>query len=344
MVSLTNKPNTFARIASINYYLPNKVLTNDDLSRQFQDWSSEKIFNKTGINQRHISDENEFSSDLATEAAKKLLADINFANEDIEYLIVCTQSPDFFLPTTACIVHENLGLSNKAAAIDINMGCSGYIYGLGLAKSILESGQAKNVLLITADTYTKFLNSEDRSVKTIFGDGASATLLVCDSPYPTISLPVFGTDGSGAKSLIVPRGGLRNGEQLSPRSGLQSRHLLEEHHDLFMDGPAIFNFTLERVPEVVDDILTKEGSNLNEIDFVVFHQANGFMLEHIRKKMSIPESKFIVSLENSGNTVSSTIPIALKNSIDNGEIKNGMKLLLVGFGVGLSWGGLILEL
>lgn len=333
----------FARVAGVSYFLPEAVLTNETLSEQFDDWSAEKIYNKTGISRRHISAENEFSSDLATAAAQRLFTELSIEPQSIEYLIVCTQSPDYYLPTTACVVHENLGLNRDAAAVDINMGCSGYIYGLGLAKSIIESGQANNVLLVTADTYTKFLNSEDRSVRTLFGDGAAATLIVGDSPKPNISRPVYGTDGSGAKHLIVPRGGLRNGERLSPRSAVDSRDLTAEHYDLFMDGPAIFNFTLERVPEVVNSILTNAETSMDEIDLVVFHQANGFMLEHIRKKMSIPDSKFVVSLEDSGNTVSSTIPIALKNSLMEGRLKQGMKLLLVGFGVGLSWGGLILE-
>ncbi|WP_394552738.1 3-oxoacyl-ACP synthase III family protein [Agromyces sp. MMS24-JH15] len=330
-----------ARIAAVDYYLPQEVLTNADLSAQFPEWSVEKIASKTGIHRRHISAADEFSSDLATAAGRKLFADHGIEPESIEYLIVCTQSPDFYLPSTACIVQEQLGIPTTAGATDITLGCSGYIYALGLAKGLIESGQVSNVLVITADTYTKFINPSDKSVRTIFGDGAAATLVLGDGAADAITAITYGTDGSGAKALIVPSGGLRSGGSVQPKSDPAARSLEATQYDLYMDGPDIFNFTLDVVPSSVSKILEKAGLTEDQVDLFVFHQANAFMLEHLRKKLGVPAEKFFVALEDFGNTVSSTIPIALTEAERQGRLQPGMRVMLLGFGVGLSWGGLI---
>ncbi len=331
-----------ARIAAVDYYLPETVLTNEALSVEFPEWSVEKIASKTGVHRRHIAGEDEFTSDLAIAAGKALLARGEIDPGTVDYLLLCTQSPDYFLPTTACIVHEALGLSSHAGAVDINMGCSGYIYALGQAKGLIASGQAARVLVITADTYTKFVNPSDKSVRTIFGDGASATLVTDEGDADSITAVAYGTDGSGAKNLLVPNGGLRSGQDLAPRSGASARELESNGFDLYMDGPEIFNFTLRVAPESVDRILAKAELERDDIDLFVFHQANAFMLEHLRKKLGIPKEKFFVSLAESGNTVSSTIPIALTEADRQGVLRPGMRVMLLGFGVGLSWGGLIL--
>lgn len=330
-----------ARIAAVDYFLPDQVLTNEDLSREFPEWSVEKISAKTGIDRRHISAEDEFSSDLAIAAGRALLDGRGIDPQSIDYLIVCTQSPDYYLPSTACIVQDALGLPTSAGATDITLGCSGYIYALGLAKGLIESGQASSILVITADTYTKFINPADKSVRTIFGDGAAATLVTDDGDERSLAAITYGTDGAGAKSLIVPNGGLRRGAGIQPKSDAVVRELQSSGYDLYMDGPDIFNFTLRVVPGTVDEILAKAGAGLEDIDLFVFHQANAFMLEHLRKKLGVPEEKFFVSLAESGNTVSSTIPIALADAERTGALKPGMRVMLLGFGVGLSWGGLV---
>lgn len=332
-----------ARINAISYFLPDKQVTNEDLVREFPDWSVEKISSKTGIRGRHIADSNEFSSDLATRAAEKLFTEHAIDRSIVEYVILCTQSPDFFLPSTSCLVQHNLGLSTDIGATDITLGCSGYVYAIGLAKGLIESEQVANVLVLTADTYSKFLNPADRSVRTIFGDGASATFLTADGSGSSISSIVYGTDGAGAGSLIVPQGGLRDGTDHSPRSDVATRDLAASGYDLFMDGPEIFNFTIRVVPDAVMRILDKGKVKQDEVDLFVFHQANQFMLNHLRKRLGIPEEKFVVSLENSGNTISSTIPIALVEAERSGILVKGMKVLLLGFGVGLSWGGLLVD-
>jgi 3-oxoacyl-[acyl-carrier-protein] synthase-3 len=229
--------------------------------------------------------------------------------------------------------------------LDFNLGCSGFIYGLGIAKGLIESSQIKNVLLITAETYTKFINSNDKSVRTIFGDAGAATLIVStDEDKPIIGPFVYGTDGSGYKNLIVPVGGIR-----FPKATIKYKEKedasgnIRSEENLFMNGAEIFNFTIKSIPKVVHQLLEKAKLNQDDIDFFVFHQANKFILEHLRKKIKIPKEKFIISLKDCGNTVSSTIPIALKNKIDDGTINKGSIIMLVGFGVGYSWGATVLK-
>jgi 3-oxoacyl-[acyl-carrier-protein] synthase-3 len=330
-----------ARISAVEYYLPEATLTNADLAEQFPEWSVEKIAEKTGITTRHISGPNEFASDLATAAGRRLFERRSVDPALVDYLIVVTQSPDYFLPTTAAIVHDQLGLRNDAGATDINLGCSGYIYALGLAKGLIESSQASTVLIITADTYTKFLNEQDKSVRTIFGDGAAASLLTADGTPTSLGPFVYGTDGSGAKHLVVPSGGLRGAAQLSPKSDAAARGLPASQYDLWMDGAEIFNFTIRVAPSSMSEILDRAGLNREDIDLFVFHQANRFMLEHLRKKLDIVPEKFAILMAESGNTVSSTIPIALADAEKAGMLKPGMRVLLLGFGVGLSWGGAV---
>lgn len=333
----------FARIAGVEYHLPAGKLTNDDIAADFPEWTVDKIAQKTGISSRRVARAEEFTSDLAISSAQALLSSLRLRSEEIDFLIVCTQSPDFYMPITAGLVHAALGLSTRAGATDINLGCSGYIYGLGLAKALIESHQAQNVLLITADTYSKFLNPGDKSVKTIFGDGAAATLISGDSEYETLGGLTYGTDGSGAKHLMVPNSGLRPGSTLNEESSADNRGLVSNGYDLYMNGAEIFNFTLRVVPDSVSDILAKTGMSLEDVDLFIFHQANQFMLEHLRKKLGIDEEKFFVSLEHFGNTVSSTIPIALSEAQKVGRLKAGMRVMLLGFGVGLSWGGLMVK-
>jgi 3-oxoacyl-[acyl-carrier-protein] synthase-3 len=328
-------------ITAIEYYLPEAVLTNQQLTEAFPDWPVDEIEEKTGICRRHIAGEQECSSDLATAAARKLFLSGACRPEDVDFILLCTQSPDYFLPTTACILQERLGVAPSAGALDFNLGCSGYVYGLALAKGLVETGQAQCVLLITAETYSKFIHPRDKSVRTIFGDAASATL-VEEGAERAIGPLVFGTDGKGAQNLIVPAGGmrLRHAAESDVRDDFGNQRT---DSSLFMNGPEIFQFTLRAVPDVVKRLLARSGLSQEEIDLFVFHQANRYMLSHLRRKMNIPEEKFYVHLRDCGNTVSSTIPIALKHASLEGTLKAGMKVMLVGFGVGYSWGAAIVH-
>ncbi|MGF9699338.1 3-oxoacyl-ACP synthase III family protein [Paenibacillus sp. MABNR03] len=317
-------------IKAIEYFLPQKILSNADLAITFSGWTEEKIYNKTGIVNRHIANDDEYVSDLAYYAAKKLFENHSIEPKDIDFVILFTQSPDYNLPTTACILQDRLDIPKSAGAFDINLGCSAFIYGLAVAKSLINTNIAKNILLITAETYSKYINPGDKSVLTIFGDGAAAALISYDE-ISQIKEFDLGTNGSGAEHLIASSSGVRS---KSKETNIQK--------DLYMNGPEIFNFTIDVVPKSIDNVLKKNNLTYDDIDFFVFHQANSYMLNHLRKKCNIPEHKFYVNMIDTGNTVSSTIPIALHQAEKEGRINRGDTVLLVGFGVGLSWGSTII--
>jgi 3-oxoacyl-[acyl-carrier-protein] synthase III len=334
----------YAKIIATAYHLPDQQLDNNQLAEIYPSWTADKIYQKTGIVSRSVAQDSECASDLGVIAAQKLFAKHFIEPSSIDYLIFCTQSPDYFLPTTACLVQNRLGLVKTSGAIDINQGCSGFVYGLGLAKALIETEQAESVLLITAETYSKFIHPQDKSVRTIFGDAAAATLIGKSLDKEHLSAFVYGTDGAGAENLIVPAGGIR-----MPRSEKTSLEYtdasenIRSQNNLFMNGSEIFSFTLNIIPETLARILAKSGLALEQIDFFVFHQANQFMLNHIQKKLKLTSDKFIIDMENCGNTVSSTIPIVLERMLESDKIKSGMKILLMGFGVGYSWAGCVVE-
>ena len=331
------------RISSIEYHLPERVLTSTGLAAEFPGWSVDKIQSKTGIEERHIAGAEEFASDLAVRAAEKIFA-AGVPRDSVDALLYCTQSPDHFLPTTACLLQNRLGLRTDIAAFDFNLGCSGYIYGLGLARGLIQSGQATRVLLLTADTYSKFIHPADRSVRTLFGDAAAATIIEAAEGSGGLNGPfVYGTDGRGAENLIVPAGGLRMPRREDAAVVTDEAGNQRSANHLYMNGPEIFNFTLRIVPATVETLFARSGLTLEDVDLFVFHQANQYMLEHLRKRLGVPAEKFVVSMQKCGNTVSSTIPIALKMALESGRLRPGMKVMLLGFGVGYSWGGTIVE-
>lgn len=329
-------------IKGISYYLPDGILTNEDLLKNFPDWNVEKVYAKVGVNERHISGEGETAGDLAEKAARILFEEYEVSPESIDFILLCTQSPDYVLPSTACILQDRLGIPTSAGAFDFNLGCSGFVYGLAAAKGLISAGLAQNVLLLTAETYTKYLHPEDKSNRSIFGDGAAACMVSKEKGIAEIGDFVFGTDGSGADNLIVKTGGAR----LKGSTGISTTdddgHVNREDF-LYMNGSSIFNFTLEIVPRMIEEILEKSGLEKENIDLFVFHQANKYMLNTIRKVCGIDKDRFYNNLESTGNTVSSTIPIALKECIDDGTAKDGMNVMISGFGVGLSYGTAILK-
>lgn len=331
-----------AAISAVSVHLPDGVISNADLAARFPQWSVEKIAAKTGIDQRHIVAPDEYTSDLAIAAGLALFQEHGVDPATIDYLIVCTQTPDHVMPSTSLIVHHRLGLRADAGATDITHGCSGYVYALGLASALVDSAQAEVVLVITADTYSRLINAEDKSVRTLFGDGATASLVVRQESGRGLHAFVYGSDGSGGGSLVVPNGGLRPGDGY-PAAAAEARGLTSNGYDLYMDGPEVFNFTLRVVPGCVDGVLEKAGIRRDEVDAWVLHQANAFMLSHLRRKLGIPEDRFVIDMADVGNTVSSTIPIALSRLMAKGGTPTGSRTLLLGFGVGLSWAGAVME-
>ena len=319
------------RISEIETYFPEKKVTNEDLQKEFPEWSPEKIFNKVGVKQRYTASAEETALELAVKASEKLLKKID--KNEIDFILFCTQSPDYHLPTTACILQDRLGLRKNIGALDFNLGCSGFVYGLSIAKGLIATGAAQNILLVTAETYTKYLRKSDKSNRTIFGDGAAATLIQKDETKENFQF-ILGTDGSGYDNLIVRNGGGRNRINKEDEVG----------NCLYMNGQNIFIFTIEKIPALVKEILEKNNLTKNDVDYYIFHQANAHILRRQREILDIPEEKFYINLEKYGNTVSSTIPIALKDALETGKIKRGQKIMLIGFGVGLSWGATIVEL
>lgn len=300
------------------YALPSRLVNNEELVREFPEWTPEKILSKTGISARHVAGPDESALDLAERACRELFATEKIDPASVDYLILCTQTREFPLPSPACLLQARLGLRTTCGAVAIDHGCSGFVYALSLAKGVLAGQVAKRVLVVTAETYTKYLAKEDKSTRAIFGDGAAATLLEPEDAEK-IGAFAFGTNGAGAERLIV-----RDGR-------------------LYMDGPEIFNFTLEIVPKTLDAVLAANGMTRDDVDLYVFHQANKFMLDTIRKVNLLPRDKFYVNLDTVGNTVSSTIPIALVQLKADGRLPPGLRIVLMGFGVGLSWAATVIR-
>jgi len=329
-----------AFIKAISYYLPEKAVTNDELVKQFPEWSVEKVAQKVGVDTRHIAAPQETAGDMAEQAARRLFEEHNVSPKDIDFLLLCTQSPDYFLPSTACILQDRLGIPTSAGAFDYNLGCSGCIYGMAVAKGLIAACIAKNVLLLTAETYNKYLHPQDKSNRSIFGDGAAACLISTEG-FAEIGDFALGTDGSGANHLIVKTGAARQktitGQCIEDEEG----HLWYDDY-LYMNGSAIFNFTLDTVPMMMAQILEKNQLPKEDIDYYIFHQANKFMLDTIRKMCVLPKDKYYVNLSQTGNTVSSTVLIGIRDCMDKSVLGKGSKVMIAGFGVGLSWGGTIL--
>lgn len=323
-----------AKIIATEYALPEGRLGNDALAAIFPEWPAGKILEKLGIASRAITNETEFSSDLAVHAANSLFDTNVIEREEIDFVLFCTQSPDYFLPTTACLLQDRLGLGRTSGALDFNLGCSGWVYGLGLAKGLVETSQAKNVLFLTGETYSKFLVDSDKGTRTLFGDAGSATLVSgIEADEELVGPFIYGTDGRGSEHLIVRGGGMRN-------PGI----FRDSTQGLYMNGGEIFSFSVREVSKAVDTLLAKAGMAIENVDLFIFHQANGYMLQFLQKKCGIPSGKFYTWYESTGNTVSNTIPIALHHAVVDGIAKPGQRIMFVGFGVGLSWAACLARL
>jgi 3-oxoacyl-[acyl-carrier-protein] synthase-3 len=329
-----------AHVRAISIHLPDKALTNADLIKDFPEWTEKKIKSKLGIAVRHTVGSDECASDIAVRAAEKLFDEHGIDRLTIDYLLFCTQSPDYLLPTTACIIQDRLGLPTSCGALDFNLGCSGYVYGLALAKGLIASGTAHNVLLLTADAYTRHIHVRDRGNRAIFGDAATATLVSTEG-FAEIGEFSLGTDGKGAENLILKTNCARFPD---PKNDLQfpeaSAPVSSDY--LYMNGPEIFNFTIERIPPLVENILKKNSIENSDVNLFLFHQANKYMLNYLQDLLAIDDSRFFYCLEDVGNTVSSTIPISLYRAGKDNLLRGN--ILLAGFGVGYSWGGTILRL
>ncbi len=332
-------------IKALSYYLPKNILTNEALHELFPEWLPENIYQKTGIKQRHVTDWDEIASDCAVKAAEKLFEEHNLDKKSIDFILFVTQTPDYCSPTTACLIQHRLGLPNNIGAFDINLGCSGFVYALSVAKSFLLSNMAKNILILTSEVLTKHIHKQDRSARMLFGDaGAAAVVSISEAENKNIGEFVFGTDGKDLNIMIAPNLGFRNHYLNNCAIDYNDEYGNTLNDSNFsMNGPKVFIFSLRRVPPLIAEVLQKNNLSEEDIDLFVFHQANGYLLETLRKKLHIPSHKFFSNIENKGNTVSSTIPIALCDAIKAGRIQENQTILVAAFGVGLSWAATILK-
>jgi 3-oxoacyl-[acyl-carrier-protein] synthase III len=324
-----------AAIRGIEYVLPKQTLDTSELSRIYPGGHIEKIDARTGIHSRHIAAQSQTASDLAFAAATKLFDRIAVLPARIDYLLLCTQSPECILPSTACLLQHRLEISEAAGAFDFNLGCSGFVYGLGLAEGLIASEQARSVLLITADTITKYIDPNDKGSRAIFGDAAAATLIEATA-VSSLGPFVYGTNGEGGMDLTVPGIRIAQQEQTDQVADNRTRFL-------FMDGGKIFDFALKVVPAAVQKVLWKAGLRVEDFALFVFHQANTYLLEELAGLIGIPREKMQITIAHCGNTGSCSIPIALRHAAMENRMSVGDRVMLVGFGVGYSWSATILR-
>ena len=318
----------YSKISDIQYYLPPKLLSNEDLVFDNPDWRMDDIEKKTGIKYRYICEDAQTSKDIALLACEKIF-NSNVRRSDIDFLIVVTESPEYIAPAMSCDLQNSLGLETSIASFDVNLGCSGFVYGLMIADSILCSNNYSNGLLVCVDTYSKYISSNDRTCRPLFSDAASATLITA-SKKKTVGPFVLGTDGSGYKDLMVKNSGT-------------IKNIDTERNLYFMNGSAVFMFTMRVVPKAVNDLLIKEKCNTEDIDLFVFHQASKLVIDNLKRLLKLSNEKVFENYQLVGNTVSSSIPIALSQAKSAKKIKKGSVVMLVGFGVGLSWGATIIR-
>jgi 3-oxoacyl-[acyl-carrier-protein] synthase-3 len=289
--------------------------------------------------ERRIASDQETALDLAINASESLFQEHPVFRDQIDYVIFCTQSPDYLLPSNACVIQAKLGLKKEVGAFDVNLGCSGFVYGLQLADAIISNGSAGCVLLLTADTYSKYIHPKDRTVRALFGDGAAATIIAAPTANGKISTFEVGTDGTGFTNLLVPSGGSRlPKDSTTAMESTDAAGCVRSKNNIYMNGPEIFVFALSTVPRILKKVLSSGSLSISDVDHFVFHQANKFMLESLAKRCGIPNAKMVIDVEKCGNLVSSSIPVALRRMEDRQSLNPGDRVVLVGFGVGYSWG------
>ena len=330
------------RLAGLASAVPQDVLTVVDDALTFGDVDAKRISESTGVYKRYVASNGLCASDLCFSAAERLLTELGWQRDSVDVLIFVSQTPDYLLPATSCSIHGRLNLSTRCAAFDIDMGCSGYIYGFWVASNLIACGGAKRVLLLVGDTISRIVSPRDRATAPLFGDAGTATALESDVDAPAIAFEL-GTDGTGQDHLIVPAGAFRQPRtehtlQRTEREGGNVR----SDEDLFMNGAEVFTFTLRVVPKLIKSVINAAGWSTENVDAWIMHQANRFMLQHLIKRMQLPADRVVLALEEYGNTSSASIPLAMTHSLRERLSEGKLNLVMVGFGVGFSWGAVAL--
>lgn len=329
-----------ASIGAIEVELPARIVTNAELNAAHPGWRMSDVVRRTGVESRRWCAPGETALDLALVASRRLLERTRVRAEELDAILFCTQSPDYVMPPNACILQAQLGAKRTVAAFDFSLACSGFVYGLYLAKALVESGSAERILLVTADSYSKLFSHDDRGPATLFGDGAAASLIVRGEAR--IGRVIVGTDGSSPEVFCIPAGGARTPRTAA--SAIAEEGVFGERRSaeqIAMDGAAVLAFVQKDLVDFIDGALSQLCTTIDEIDLVVFHQASKAALDILARKLNIPADKMFVCIAEVGNTVSASIPMALRAAEEQKRLQSGMNVLLVGFGVGLSWGACI---
>jgi 3-oxoacyl-[acyl-carrier-protein] synthase-3 len=331
-------------IKNIAYHLPDKIISNDDIKKENPDWDMELIFQRSGVMNRHVALDNETALDLAVKACEKLSIESPEGFKSIDAIIFCSQSQDYIMPPNSCVLHKHLSLPDNVFAVDINSACSGFIHNLALAQGLIMSKSASNVLIINADTYSKYINPLDRSVRVLFGDAASACLVNNSEDHRGIKDILCATSGKDFEKFIIPAGGCRTPKSTDTNVPITNKsgnvRTLENIH---MDGMGILTFVTSKVPAQIQEILKKNNLNINDIDLFIFHQASKLAVDTLSKILNLSPQKVHYNISEIGNVVSASIPISLCEALAQKKIKPGDKILISGFGVGLSWGTAIIQ-
>lgn len=323
-----------ARIAAVCTCVPTKRFNNLTDSAEFSEEEIRKVTGMAGVAARRLAGDTVCSSDLCVAAAQRALARLDWKPESVDALIVVTQTPDYFLPSTACVVHHHLKLADHCAAFDVGLGCSGYPYGMWLAAMMIQGGGVRRALVLHGETPTRFSDKADRSVSLLFGDAGSATALEAVHPSSTAEWHyALHSDGSGYNTMIIESGGFRDRFGSDPRK-----------HCVHMNGALIFNFTIKRVPALIDETLAGAGMSSNNIDYFIFHQSNQFIMKHLCVKQSLSLEKVPIILKDFGNTGGPSIPLTLTEGKLIRPKDRALRLMLLGYGVGLSWGSALVDL
>lgn len=328
-----------ARIDKISYALPHTVISNAVLREKYLDWDFKRLEERTGVIERHIAGDGETALDLAERAC----GDLDL--EGIDGLIFCTETPDYPIPSNACLLHGRLGLAKNVPSLDINMGCSGYLYGLQSAHGMIATGTAKRILLATGDTYSRFINPGDRATRVLFGDGVAVSIISASPDETGIIDMLMGSDGKYYDRFMVPAGGAR--QPLSELTALETTDKsgnVRTPENITMDGFGVLSFFNATIPGEVKTLLQRNDLGMDDIDVFVFHQASRVALDSISRALKIPDHKMVNNMARVGNLVSASVPVSLSMALDDGQAKSGDLAVLCGFGVGLSWATALVRL